>query len=250
MSATIINNINHIYIICHKHKESDKYNKWIEWMKHNNISNDYVSFHCYKWGDELTEKDISDYSYDDGTLIRLFPFRANFPLKKSEISLSINFLQIFKDGLNKNYDNILVFESDAILHPEFITKLNAYMKEVKESYNHWHMLSLGCGMNRHHSNIKKNKHIYNVKDIRCLDSFVITKSGMKTITNLVKKVNLPIDEKLGLLIKNNKIIMLWAEPTIVVQGSQTGINPTTIRYSDSVYVTEKDCDWLGNVMFK
>ena len=40
----------------------------------------------------------------------------------------------------------------------------------------------------------------------------------------------------------------WAEPTIVIQGSQCGYNPTTIRSHDSVYV--KDCDWLKDVKYK
>ena len=58
----------------------------------------YVEFYCYKWGTDLTEEDLKEHSIDDGTLVRLFPFRKNLPLKKTEISLSINFLNIFKSN--------------------------------------------------------------------------------------------------------------------------------------------------------
>jgi hypothetical protein len=243
-------NIDHIYIICHRDKETVKYDKWNKWMKFNQIPESYITFYCYKWGDELSKEDITEYHLDDGSLVRLFPFRANFPLKLSEISLSINFLNIFKEGIHKKYNNILVFESDAILHPSFITEFNKRLLELYSSYSNWHMLSLGCGMNKHINSIKKNKHIYLHKEVRCLDSFVISLNGMKKITELLKKVSLPIDEHIDILVKQNKIIMLWLEPTLVVQGSQTGINPTTIRYSDSIYVKDNDCEWLKDVQFK
>ena len=246
----MLKNIDHLYIICHKDHEANKYNKWIEWMKFNNVPSSYVTFYCYKWADELTKEDIENIHLDDGSLARLFPFRAKFPLKLSEMSLSINFLNIFKEGIEKKYNNILVFESDAILHPSFIKEFNTRMIELTTSYSNWHMLSIGCGMNKHINPIKKNKHIYLHKEVRCLDSFVISLNGMKRITELLKKVSLPIDEHIDMLVKQNKVIMLWLEPTLVVQGSQTGINPTTIRYSDGIYVRDSDCEWLKDVTFK
>ena len=115
-----------------------------------------MSFYFYKWGSELTDDDINKYSIDDGTLVRLFPFRKNFPLKKSEISLSINFLNIFKEAYEKKYDNILIFESDAILHPDFIKLINKYMDELNKNYSVRHMFSIGCGMDKHFNKIKKN----------------------------------------------------------------------------------------------
>jgi len=245
-----IKNIDHIYVICNKEQEKDKYEKWTKWQKHNNIEDSYITYYCYKWGIELTDEDLKKYSLDDGTLVKLFPFRAKFPLKKSEISLSINFLNIFKEGLIKKYNNILVFESDAILHPDFMKKMNTHMDELNKSYTVWHMFSLGCGMNKHFPKIKKNKSIYLAKEIRCLDSFVISQLGMKFITENLSKVKIPIDEHLDIFVKINKLIVLWLEPTLVVQGSQTGVNPTTIRYNDSIYVKPEDCPWFDQVLFK
>jgi hypothetical protein len=244
-----IRNIDHIYVVLHKEKEADKYEKWMKWMKYNKIPEDYLTIYCYKWGDELSQADLDSNSYDDGTLVKLFPFRKQFPLKKSEVSISINFLNIFKLGLEKKFNNILVFESDAILHPDFVNLMNKNMDELAK-YKDWHMLSIGCGMNKHYPNLYKNKSIYRGKEIRCLDSFVINQTGMKLLVDLIPKVNLPIDEHFDVLVKQKKLECLWLEPTIVVQGSQVGINPTTIRMTNSVYVTPQDCKWLKDVQFK
>jgi len=240
--------INRIFIICDKENEKDKYDKWTRWLKDNNFDESYYEFFSYKWGTNLTDEDLKEHSIDDGTLVKLFPFRAKFPLKKSEISLGINFMKILQKGLKEGYSNILVFESDAILHPNFIEKFNSYMKEVYESYTLWHILSIGCGMNKHVKNIKKKKNIYMGSEMRCNDSLVFNLRAMKVITENISKLKLPIDEHFDLLVKNHKIIILWAEPTIVIQGSQCGQNPTTIRSHDSVYVSE--CEWLKDVKYK
>lgn len=245
---TSLYKIDRIYIICDKENEPDKYDKWNKWITDLKFNESYVEFFSYKWGTNLTNEDLNEYSNDDGTLVKLFPFRANFPLKKSEISLGINFMKILKKSLEAKHENILVFESDAILHPDFIEKFNLYMKEVFQSYSNWHLLSIGCGMNKHAKNIKKKKYIYMGKEMRCNDSLVFNLRAMKILTENIRSLKLPIDEHFDLLVKNNKLIVLWAEPTIVIQGSQCGINPTTIRSADSIYVPS--CEWLSNVKYK
>jgi hypothetical protein len=239
---TTLYKIDRIYIICDKEKEIDKYNKWQSWISDTKLKDGYVEFYCYKWGTELTEEDLKLNSDDDGTLVKLFPFRKNFPLKKSEISLGINFMNILKMSKEAKYEHILVFESDAILHPEFIKKFNLYFKELFESYTNWHLFSLGCGMNKHVKKVKKNKHVYMGDQMRCNDSLVFNLRAIKLLIDSIPKLKLPIDEHFDLLVKSKKMVVLWAEPTIVIQGSQTGINPTTIRTNDSIYVSE--CEWL------
>jgi len=243
-----LHKISKIFIICDKEHEADKYDKWENWIKDSKFKDSYVEIYSYKWGTELTDEDLKEHSNDDGTLVKLFPFREKFPLKKSEISLGINFMNILKKALKVGYENILVFESDAILHPNFIEKFNSYMKAVYESYSNWHILSIGCGMNKHAKNIKKKKYIYMGTEMRCNDSLVFNLRGIKILIDNINILKLPIDEHFDILVKNHKIIVLWAEPTIVVQGSQCGHNPTTIRSHDSVYV--KDCDWLKDVTYK
>lgn len=245
---TTLYKINKIYIICDKDEEPDKYEKWNKWIEDVKFKESYVEFFSYKWGTNLTDEDLKEYSNDDGTLVKLFPFRAKFPLKKSEISLGINFMKILHNGFKAGYEHILVFESDAILHPDFIEKINLYMKEVLTTYSMWHILSIGCGMNKHAKNIKKKKYIYMGSEMRCTDSLIFNTKAMKIITENIQKIKLPIDEHYDILVKNHKLIILWAEPTIVIQGSQCGVNPTTIRSSNSIHVP--NCEWLNDVKYK
>jgi hypothetical protein len=244
MSYSTIKGVDHIFVICHLDKEKDKHEKWLKWMEANKVDSNYLSFYCYKWGTELTPEDFAKYSTDDGTLVRLFPFRKPFPLKPSEISLGVNFLNIFKMGLEKNYKNILVFESDAILHPNFMMLMNKIIEDELTKMNDWDIFSLGCGMNRHYPNIFKNKHIYRAKDIRCADSLIISNRGMQRLVDNIPILKLPIDEHYDLLIKDNKINILWLEPTLVLQGSQIGLNRTTVRYTDAIYVNPLEYKWL------
>ncbi len=248
MSWTTIKEVDHIFVICNLEKEKDKHAKWLQWMEKNKVSPDYLTFYCYKWGTELTSEDFSKYSLDDGTLVKLFPFRKPFPLKPSEISLGINFLNIFKMGLENKYNNILIFESDAILHPSFMMLINKIIEDELHKYNDWDIFSLGCGMNKHYPNIFKNKHIYRAKEIRCADSLIISNNGMRKLVDNIPILKLPIDEHYDLLIKNNIINILWLEPTLVLQGSQIGHNLTTIRYTDSIYVNPNEYKWLDKAI--
>jgi hypothetical protein len=248
MSYPTIKGVDHIYVICHLDKEKDKYSKWLKWMEVNKVKPDYLTFYCYKWGTELTLEDLNKYSIDDGTLTRLFPFRKPFPLKPSEISLGINFLNVYKMGLEMKYKNILVFESDAILHPNFMMLMNKINEDELTKYTDWDIFSLGCGMNKHYPNIFKNKHIYRAKEIRCADSLIISNRGMQKLVDSILILKLPIDEHYDLLIKDNSIVILWLEPTLVLQGSQIGLNPTTIRYSNSIYVNPHEYKWLDKAI--
>ena len=126
--------------------------------------------------------------------------------------------------------------------------INKIVEDELCKMNDWDIFSLGCGMNKHYPNIFKNKHIYRAKEIRCADSLIVSSRGMKTLVDSIPILKLPIDEHYDLLIKSNKINILWLEPTLVLQGSQIGFNPTTIRYTDSIYVNPHEYKWLQNAI--
>jgi hypothetical protein len=122
--------------------------------------------------------------------------------------------------------------------------MNKIIEDELTKMTDWDIFSLGCGMNKHYPNIFKTKHIYRAKEIRCADSLIVSSRGMKTLVDNIPILKLPIDEHYDLLIKSNKINILWLEPTLVLQGSQIGLNPTTIRYTNSIYVNPTEYKWL------
>ena len=91
------------------------------------------------------------------------------------------------------------------------------------------MLFIGSGYNLHIDKQKliDDKYIYENPYTRRTDSYIITNNCAQQIyeyfINGDDKINLPIDLWLNKVIANNKLKVYWSEPTIVSQGSQSGL---------------------------
>ena len=216
-------NTDYTYIICHKIKEPLLYDKWKKWLTNNSIKGEIF---FYKWGDELSDKDIDFHVKRDGLLEKIFPFRKEYPLRNSEISLAINFIKIFEDSYNKNFSNILILESDAILHPNFFDKVNNILNKV--SNNEWDCISLGFGVGLRLQN-QGFEYLAPVNRFRCTDSLLFNKSAIDYYYHNLKKVSLPIDEEFTLSVQMNKKSVYWLDPPIVVQSSQMAGGESSIQ---------------------
>jgi hypothetical protein len=66
---------------------------------------------------------------------------------------------------------------------------------------------------------------------RCLDSYIVSKKCAvmlcEYIQNYQYQMDTPIDWWLNIPIKEKKMKVFWAEPTIVCQGTQCGIFETS-----------------------
>jgi GR25 family glycosyltransferase involved in LPS biosynthesis len=163
-------------------------------------------------------------------------FKEDFKkIHKSQMAITLSHIFGYKKILDK-YENALIFEDDAILCENFIEIYNYYLTQLPENYD---MLFIGNGGNLH---IKKelivpNKNIYlksvEIEDwapmgaAKCTESYLVSKKCAKklleSIEKIKNKVNLPIDWWLTYLLKENNLIVYWAEPTIVTQGTQNGM---------------------------
>lgn len=160
-------------------------------------------------------------------------------LKLSEISCSMKHFCAFSK-IQTEY--ALILEDDVIVESNFSETLRDYISQTPKDFD---MLFIGNGCNFHISKeITKNSttNIY-LKDnfpskgggagaTRCTDSYVITKRCAKKFLR-IKQNNPRIDKPMGwwmnVMIRNHSMKIYWAEPTIVRQGSQTGLFPTTIQ---------------------
>jgi GR25 family glycosyltransferase involved in LPS biosynthesis len=154
---------------------------------------------------------------------------------KSHISLYMKHFHAYKEIAEK-YDNALILEDDVIFSDNFMESLSKYLTQLPEDYD---MLFIGDGCNSHIENhrLVQGKYIYerNIKNgaTRCTDSFIINKKCAKKIVewlyNLNNKIDIcGIDWWLNEAAINNQFKVYWAEPTIVTQGSQTGLYTTSI----------------------
>ena len=112
--------------------------------------------------------------------------------------------------------------------------------------NKYDMLFIGCGYNLHINKevIEENKHIYKNPYTRATDSYVITSSCAKKICDYYEAaraatlmgaatatacpITLPINLWLNKAILDKGLNVYWCEPTIVSQGSQSGLFEVSI----------------------
>ena len=152
-------------------------------------------------------------------------------LNDGEISVALHHIQCFKI-IAENYDYALILEDDAILHKKFNTILDCYIKLLPDD---WDMLFIGNGA-KHHVNSKfiiPGKYIYKINRTRCMDSYLISNKCAKLILQRLNQPNYtiisPVDWWLNHVIKNNNLNVYWSEPTIVKQGSETGLFKSVLR---------------------
>ena len=213
-----------VYIICSEKYESERYAEWNAWLSDNDIKGN-ISF--YKWGTELTQEEIDQYVVRDGTLEKLYPWRTNYPIRPSEASIGINFINIFKDAYLNGYNKILTLESDVILHPDFINRINEILK-VTESID-FNALSIGCGMGYRIQSDSGQNIIASVNQFRCADSLVFTRTAINYFYNNLKQIRLPVDEEFTQAVQRKELSVYWLEPPITVQGSQLPNNSSSTQ---------------------
>jgi len=164
----------------------------------------------------------------------VLPFFAD-NYEKPLIAIALSHFHAYKQIVEK-HDYALILEDDVVLDEYFTEKLNQYLDELPSDYD---MLFIGDGAFLHMdpSIIEPNKHIYK-KDpypsewgglgaTRCVDSYIISKKGAMQICEYIQKleykINDPLDFWLNIPILEMKMNIYWAEPTIVSQGTLTGI---------------------------
>ena len=154
--------------------------------------------------------------------------------KKTTMSLHLKHFYVYKEIAEK-YESGLIFEDDVILCEDFMIFLQLYLSELNE----YDMLFIGSGCNLHidKDRINPNQHIYR-KSLypnslegdgasRCCDSYIVTNKCAKKlceyISNRINKISKPVDYWLNDAARDNQFEVFWAEPPIVIQGSECGL---------------------------
>ena len=159
--------------------------------------------------------------------------------RRTELSLHLKHIHVYRLMMLHDYDNVLVFEDDVVLSDDFMKNLVKYMTQLPADYD---MLFIGNGCNLHIPKYMQvpNQYIYEKclhetvlggnGAARCTDSYVIHKRCAKKIcdyiANLKTKIDSPnggVDWWLNDVARDLSLKVYWAEPTIVTQGSQIGL---------------------------
>lgn len=192
--------------------------------------------------EQFIKFNIVDYEFIEIDRDELLPehiilFEPGYPTH--QIAIAVSHMYAYKEIAEK-YENGLIFEDDVILAENFSSILAKYMSELPNDYD---MLFIGNGADLHIRKecLIKGKNIYLKGRYptdwggdgigRCTDSYIMNKKCAINICEYIKKIsykiNLPIDWWINIAARDNRYIVYWAEPTIVSQGTQTGLFPTS-----------------------
>ena len=191
---------------------------------------------------EFIEKfDVLDIAEDESKM-----FAKDY--KRTIMSLFLKHIYVYQlIAKDKSEETALIFEDDVILCEDFYDTLNKYIGEAcnckgacdaNSKDDEYDMLFIGCGYNLHIDKevLEDDKHIYKNPHTRATDSYVITCRCAQKIcdyydnlaTAADSPITLPINLWLNKAILDKGLNVYWCEPTIVSQGSQSGLFEVSI----------------------
>jgi hypothetical protein len=225
--------IDAVFILAHKDKEKDRYERLIPHFASRGIPMQKLVFCAPTWGDQLSN-DLIFGSYDpfcrEGIPVLTFKSRC---LSKGEISLVLNFITAARTAVSKGFKKILIFESDTWLRSDFLTCLNDLMEDLKTK--EWDYVSLGEGARTRPNNVPasmfsptrayppNHQFVY-----RCTDSMLFQVSYLEKILPTLIPFRECLDWELNIQAMSSKSKSLWADPPLAEQGTAVGRQETTL----------------------
>jgi len=194
-----------------------------QFIKHNIINYEFIEKYDK---DEITDEESN-----------LFIDTYIDTYNKGTMSLHLKHFYVYKEIAEK-YESGLIFEDDVILCENFMEILQLYISEL-DTYD---MLFIGNGCNLHidKDRINPNQYMYK-KNInpsilegdgaaRCCDSYIVSNKCSKKLCEYISinsinknKITLPVDFWLNEVARYYNFDVFWAEPSIVIQGSEYGL---------------------------
>lgn len=242
------NSVSKIYTIANKEFENNNYNSVSKFLLNDlNLNENLIKFMSPTYKNLITDKLFSKYFKS----INLNPKFLNRNIKRSELSLILNYKSILED-IVKNYKNglFIILESD-ILPNKDINKLNDFINFIKDK--EWDFIHLG----EHHNNIFGNTSIELfekfdnnklIEDItnkdskyriirklhtRCTDSIIWKYNAIQKFLDYMNEndnYNLALDYYIIKYLEKNKDVKhYWTINNFFINGSNNGFLKTNIQ---------------------
>lgn len=146
----------------------------------------------------------------------------------AEISLTIKFGKVFEQLAQVDSDMFLLFEDDIILCDNFDKKFYEYLSQTP---NDWDAIYFGSGANLKPSEINDNQIAYlkSHPASRCADSILLKKKTIQDLASTWFPFNIISDWEIGYQHFKHNHKVYWWEPSLVKQGSESGLYRSTLR---------------------
>ena len=218
------------FCICSETFESKRYNRLNNLFPSLKLDVEYLQ-PTYK--DTITEEIYNKYVKTDD----IFTLRSS-PLKKSELSLILNFLNVFQH-IRKNYvkGHFLILESDVYLHGN-INDINNIIDTLNENNMIWDCVHIGFDKPNELHKFDYTKDSIGIKRMfnpKCTDSMIWSYNGILKFLNYLEKeiqldFSVPYDYLLWNFFKiHNDFYFYWCNNEVFIQGSNSGLEESTIQ---------------------
>ena len=158
------------------------------------------------------------------TELLLNTFETENVLDRPQQSLVLKHIHAWRICVEHNFKNILVFEDDVILKPDFVSRLNTAVHELEKKQNPYLLYLGGADTKVPDSFLLSNEDIIEqpiATSEAYVTNFMASKRRIDWLNN--HKVKLPSDFLLRTMDPLRGISQYWLKEHIVEQGSVTGI---------------------------
>lgn len=140
-------------------------------------------------------------------------------LRRAEISVYLKQEAVYRDMVARAVDVALVLEDDAILEEDFSQRFGEYLHHLPADFD---LVFFGesCG-----ARLPATDNAYFARSPWCRSAsgYLITGCCAQILCEHLRRIDAPIDIKLGLLIGAQGLNCYWSEPPLVGNGSERGI---------------------------
>jgi hypothetical protein len=228
IDMSILDNL-HIYVIGDKKREPTQIAYIEDYLSTSGLTN--VTYFQPTWKDCLTEHQIQHF-------VETMDLHGR-PLKRSEMSLFLNFLYTFQQISAAHSSGwFLLLESDVIFEgdlADYLQRLSAKIETLEAD-----CISLGSGCDLIDDNVNIDDMSFQLARkyvVRCTDTLLFSWKGLNTLNEYMQswiqrgeQFNEPIDNFFDTFIKNTpEYRYYWVWPSITLQGSQNGHYPSSIQ---------------------
>ncbi len=132
--------------------------------------------------------------------------------------VSIKHFETYKKIIEEKLNYCIILEDDAIFTEEFKEKLDSILNELKEIEFDFCFLSSGCNLVS--NNILPNKKIYESNTSRTVSGYIVKSNNLPKIIESYPFLG-AIDWHLNWIKEDLGLKFFWAEPPIILHGSET-----------------------------
>ena len=216
--------IDHTYILCDPAKEPERAAYLTKWLSDNAMPAQAYTMGLSCYGDTISDADVIR-EYNPWRRRRGSPWCGAFirNLKKTEISLGMNWIAIAKASVEAGHKVVMMLESDVLFFPKFLTDLGTSLQQLKD--REWDFLSISAGANLRpvrpadETDLQWFPPLDPYYHTRTTDAMIFRVSILKNILCTISPFSDIIDWELNYQLSLHNSKSLWLDPPIIRQGS-------------------------------